>query len=82
MLLVVGSIVLNLLSGAVTGYVANDALARGRRWIVWGVGTSLFSLFALIAWFVMRGRSPVRDRPARRTAALIYAAALCLVFFD
>jgi hypothetical protein len=74
------SIVLILIATAITGWIANDALARGRRWIVWGVVTSFFGLFALVAWLVRRRRSPVvRERLAFRRAAPIYAAAFCLV---
>lgn len=79
----VGSVVLVLLAAAATGWVATDALARERRWIRWGVVTSLFGLFALIAWLVARRRSPVVGQRLRfRRAAPIYAAALCLVLLE
>jgi signal peptidase I len=71
-----------LLATVLAGWVANDALARDRRWIAWGVVTSFFGLFAVIAWLVARRRSPVRERPGLKVAAPIYAAAFCLVLLE
>ena len=62
-----------------TGWVASDALARGRRWVAWFVATSFFGLFSVIAWLVMRRRATLVSRPAFRIRALIYAAAFCFV---
>ena len=74
------SMVLILFYAGLTGYVANDALVRGRRWIRWGVATVLFAVLTLIVWLVRRRRAPiVHERPARKTVALIYGAAFCLV---
>jgi signal peptidase I len=77
------TIVLLLIATAMTGWVATDAFARERRWIRWGVVTSFFGLFALIAWLVVRRRSPiVRERLGLRPAAVVYAAAFCLVLLE
>ena len=83
MALLLVTIVLLLIATAMTGWVATDAFARERRWIRWGVVTSFFGLFALIAWLVVRRRSPiVRERLGLRPAAVVYAAAFCLVLLD
>jgi signal peptidase I len=83
MLTVLVWIVLTLLSTLITGWVANDAWARGRRWIGWGVTASFFGLLALVAWLIARRRSPiVGERLGSRRTAVIYGAALWLVLFE
>jgi Signal peptidase, peptidase S26 len=68
---------------AMTGWVANDARARGRRWIAWGIASGLFGVFGLIAWLVSRRRAPVIGANTGRTpAAAIYAAAFCLILLE
>ena len=72
-----------IFGAALTGWVANDARRRGRRWIRWGVATALVGLIGLVAWLVVRRRAPVvRDQPERRIAALIYTAAFCLALLQ
>ena len=66
-----------------TGWVANDARQRGRRWLLWGIATSFFGGFALAAWLVARRRtSVVREDQVASETAQMYLAALCLVLFQ
>jgi signal peptidase I len=70
-------------SVTLTGWIANDARRRGRRWVLWGVLTSLFGFLALAAWLVARRRtSVVREDLATSETAQMYLAALCLVLFQ
>jgi signal peptidase I len=72
-----------LFASWLTGWVAIDARARGRRWIAWGVFTSLFTLFTLLVWLWARRRSPlIAQRPGFKAAAPIYVVALGLLLLE
>lgn len=66
-----------------TGWVANDASRRGRGWVAWGAATSIFGVFALVAWLVMRRRFAVLpERPRGSKTVGLYLAALSLVLLQ
>lgn len=73
---------------AVTGWVANDAHRRGRRWFGWAALVWFTSAIGLAAWAFARRRSPERgDSPViGRTLALGASAVvpllLCSIAFS
>jgi signal peptidase I len=71
-----------LFVAVLTTWVATDAWARNRRWVRWGVATSLFSVFAAVAWLLARRRSPRTREHGGRAIAKLFVAAACLVAME
>ena len=77
------TLVLIAITTVLTGWVATDASRRGRGWVAWGVATSVFGVFALVVWLVMRRRFDiVPEHPRVWRTVGFYLAALCLVLFQ
>lgn len=58
-----------------TGWVANDAYRRHRRWFGWAALVWFTNVIGLVAWSIARGRAPVLERPGvwRRLAVGVAA---------
>ena len=75
-------LIVQILSVVMAGWVAYDAAQRGRSWYVWSRLAFFGGIFGLIAWIVVRRRSPVASEgPGPFRSALLALAGLPLLAF-
>jgi signal peptidase I len=70
-----------LLAIAMIGWVAVDAARRGRNWLAWAILVAITGVLGLVAWLVVRRRSPAAPTPlAPLRGVAIFLTAIPLLF--
>ena len=82
MTLSIGLVLSVMLSVVLSGWVARDAARRGRSWYAWSRLIFFTGIFGLVAWLVVRRKSPVTiERLDARRGTLLALTGLPLSVF-